>query len=317
MDAEEWQRLADRIAAVLGAEVSALEQDFWPEPRDGSFRAFWPRVRELNERVRIAPAIKLDDKLALQHRLNELCQRARRDQKVLQQRVVSQKQELLDAVAIASASVEDAHSIDELQEVRRDLSGLRERIAALDPAFRREERQDLWNAWQIANQSAWERLNRLWGENERVLSALLDEAQESLRGGEPRAAKDRIKAFHAAVTERECAHRTLRALRARANGIWRDADELSRQKHAAYLSNVGKRVQHWRSMREKNERTRFELARQISELEARAAAATTDVGAALVRGHLAERRRTLAEIEAADRDLARQIDAAELALSQP
>src|SRR5690348_14428099 len=84
MSPEEWERRADKFAAAATAELTELENRFWPEPEHGSFRGFWPVVRSLNERVRIAPAIKLDDKLTLQHRINELCQRARRDQRQLE-----------------------------------------------------------------------------------------------------------------------------------------------------------------------------------------------------------------------------------------
>lgn len=316
MDAVEWQQLADRIAESLGNEVTLLESDFWPQPQNGSFRSFWPRVRELNERVRTAPAIKLDDKLALQHRLNELCQRARRDQKALQTEITARREEMVAGIALAVDSIREARTVDQLQEVRSDLAALRGRITTMDSALRRDDRQEVWNTWQQANQAAWDRLTELWRENEQVLSATLDEAQESLQAGEPRAAKDRIKTFHSLVASHECTHRTLRSLRSRANGLWREADELSRQKHATYLANMGRRVQHWRSLRSRNERARFEMEHQIAALELRAAEATTDVGAAFVRGQLAECRRALAEIDAADRDLARQIDAAELALSE-
>lgn len=315
MDPLQWQQVADEYAARMNQVISALESEFWPHTVSGSFRTFWPRVRELNEQVRTAPAIRLEDKLALQRRLNELCQRARRDQKALQRQNAMQKQELLAAVTFARESIAEAATAEEAQQVRAELSALRQRIGELDASFRREDRQEIWNAWQGANQAAWERVNALWAANEAFLASLLDESQRRLEAGDPRAAKEQVKFFHEGARLRECSHRALRTLRGRAHSLWAEADDVARRKHEAYLTNVGKRLTHWRAVRERHTRARADMAQQIAELEQRAASAPTDVGAALVRGQLAERRRALAAIDAADRDLQKQIDAAESTLS--
>jgi len=315
MDPLEWQRLADQYAESMNNDVSLLERDFWPHPPGGSFRAFWPRVRELNERVRTAPAIKLDDKLALQRRLNDLSQRARQDQKGARRENASRKQALLEAVDLARESLAQADAVEQVQEIREDLAALRQRISELDASFRREDRQQVWNAWQAANQTAWERVNELWRANEVYLASLLDQAQQSLEAAEVRVAKDTIKTFHEGVRARECTHRSLRGLRARAHALWAEADEIAKRKHDAYLANMSKRVSHWKAARERHARIRSDLARQIEELERRAAGAATDVGAALVRGQVAERRKALADVEAADRSLAKQIEEVESALS--
>ena len=314
MDALEWQQLADRVAETLGQEIVTLEAEFWPDPPDGTFRAFWIRVRDVNERVRTAPAIKLDDKLALQHRINELCQRARQAQRALQQRRSAERQEIKEAIALAAETLAEARDVTAIQEVRVELMELRQRITGLDAMTRREDRQQIWEAWQQTNQAAWERLNDTWHANERELTALLDRAEEYVRAGEPRSAKDSIKAFHAAVPVYECSHRAVRTLRGRANELWQAADSVAREKHSAYLANMARRMQYWRADQQRNERERHDLALQIAELETRAERAATDVGAALVRGQLAERRRALATLEAAERDLARQLEAAELVL---
>lgn len=316
MDALEWQQLADRVAGGLSQEIVALEQEFWPEPPGGSFRAFWTGIRDLNERVRTAPAIKLDDKLALQHRINELCQRARQAQRALQQRRDAEKQELLDAIALAAETLSEVVAVAAVQEVRHELAALRQRITSLDAMTRREDRQQIWEAWQRTNQAAWERLNAMWEDNERGLTTLLDRAEDYVKAGEPRPAKDCIKSFHAAVPTLECSHRAIRSLRIRANDLWQAADAVAREKHAAYLANVARRIRYWQAALQQNERERADLAFQIADLEARAGQAATDVGAALVRGQLAERRRALANLEAADRDLARQLEAADLALRE-
>ena len=315
MDPLEWQRLADEAAVRLDEEIAELENSFWSsELPQRSFRAFWTRLRDLNDRVRTAPAIKLDDKLHLQHRLGELSQRARRDQKQLKESVAQRKQELLEDIRLARDSLSEASTVEDTQEVRSDLAALRKRISASDVPFRPDERQDIWQTWQEANQEAWDRLNQQWSVNERYLSSILDEAQQHVETGEPRLAKERVKAFHSAVSAHECSHAALRALRSRANALWRDADELGRQRHEAYLANLGKRMDYWRRTRERNARVRTQLAAEIAELEQRATSAATDVGAALARGQLAERRRALSEIEAADESVARQMRDAELAL---
>src|SRR5947209_2586761 len=110
MDAVEWQRVAGQAAAALNAEIDALEARFWPVTPGTSFRDFWQRIDGLKERVRTAPAIMLDDKLALQHRLAELCKRARQDQKLAQQRAAADRHELLNRIGEAREEVGDARS---------------------------------------------------------------------------------------------------------------------------------------------------------------------------------------------------------------
>src|SRR4051795_3938968 len=131
MDPLQWERLADQAALDLGSEISQLESMFWPDVPGGSFRSFWPKIKDLNERVRAAPAIKLDDKLRLQHQLNELCQRARMDGKRLQDERDAQERELRDALALARETLEDASSVEDIQEVRADLGAIRGRVTAL------------------------------------------------------------------------------------------------------------------------------------------------------------------------------------------
>lgn len=316
MDPLEWQQLADRCASRLNEDLSVVETDVLSHPTSSSFPNFWPRVRELNERIRTAPAIKLEDKLALQRRLNELCQSVRQTQKVRQRQNAAQKQQLLESVSIARESLVDAETIEETQQVRADLAALRTQIAELDASFRRDDRQEIWNAWQAANQAAWDRVNAVWCANQAHLSAMLDNAQAKLAARDPRAAKDQIKAFHEAARSHECSHRSLRVLRGRAHDLWTVADELSRKKHEAYVSSAGKRLTYWSTVRERHARARLELARQIANLEERAESAPTSVGAALVRGQVAERRRALAAMEAAERALAKRIEAAESALGR-
>ena len=316
MDPLEWQRLADLTARRLEDEIDRLEGEFWPLAENASLRTFWPQVQDLHERVRTAPAIKLDDKLSLQRHLNELCQRARQHRTSMQQRARDEKRELLCRVELVRSSIDEQETSVDLQQTRADLSSLRERIKAAEVLLRLRDRQEVWHAWHEANRDAWQKLNEIWKNNERTLVALLERAREQLTAGEARAAKDQIKAFHAAVPEHECSHRALKTLRAEASALWREADECAKQKHDAYLAHVGRRLHHWKDLQVRHAQTRHTLASEIVELEQRATNVSTDVAAAMMRGQIAERRRTLAEIEAEERKLERQIGEAELALGK-
>jgi hypothetical protein len=317
MDPAEWEELADRIAAQLQQAISQLEERLWPLPVERFGQAFWPQVRGLNERVRTAPAIKLDDKLALHRRLNELCHRARQHQKSLQQQAARERDELHESIALVRETLEGDLSIRELHELRAELVALRDRLRSNESTLRRMDRQHAWQAWQQTNQLAWHRLNELWKESELILTALLNEAQARLAAGDTRAAKDKIKAFHVAAGIHECSHATLRALRGSANSLWEQADARAREKHQAYLEHARRRLGSWRAARQRNSRRLVDLEEEIAQLERQAGMASTDVAAAMARGQIAERRRAMAEVEAVNRALEQRISSVTLALEEP
>jgi hypothetical protein len=277
---------------------------------------FWVRVRELNERVRTAPAIKLDDKMALQHRLNDLCQKAREHQKDVQQRANVVKRELLDGLTLVRDALEGDPLLPQVHEVRADLQVIRDRLNSAHGLLRRADREEVWRRWQELNQAAWERLNALWRANEQRLGSGLDEVVNLIAAGDVRSAKDRVKTFHQQASELECSHQGLRRLRSRANTLWREANERARQKHEAYLANVGKRLDSWRALRHRNALAMATITDEISRLEYQAGNASTPVAAAMLRGQVAERRRALLEVQAADRDLEQRISSAESALAE-
>ncbi len=312
MEPEEWERLADETARALTGEVDGIETA--PSAGPAGYRTFWVNVRDLNERIRTAPAIKLEDKLALQHRVNVLCQQARQDQKATHERVRAEEVGLLDALALAAETLTDAEGVPEVQAVRADLAFLRKRVEQLAPELRREQRQRMWNTWQRVNQDAWSMLQVSWERNEHHLEALLDEAEQCLQAGDPRGARERVKAFHAAVTVHECAHQASRRQRVRANRLWEQAATLSAQKHAAYLAGLGRRVSGWRVELEHKERAMETIRCEIEALEVQTTSATTGVAAAMVRGQLEERKKALTRL-AAERDaLTGQIAAGEKSL---
>lgn len=310
MEPTEWEQQADRAAVELGAEVSALESAYWPDPPGKSFRSFWPQVKDLNERVRTAPAIKLDDKLRLQHHLNELCHRARVDGKRLRDEREARERELMDALTLAGETLEDARSIDEIQEVRSYIAALRERVTA---ASREVRASALWSRWQALNQAAWAKLNETWTANEAILRATLDEAEHLLDAGNVREAKEAIKRFHTESATHQCSHQSLRNLRAQSTGLWQRANDLGREKHARYVEHTAKRIEQWRSVLHHHQRVRSALEREIAQLERQTSAAGTQIAAALLRGQLEQRRRELTRLETEDRDLEKRIEAAETA----
>lgn len=313
MEPEEWERLAAQFASELGEELDRLETELRPGVPDQSFRPFWDRVKVLNERLRGAPAVTLDDKMAAQRRLNDLCQRARQQQK---ERIASREaleRELRDALDLLAEGVAEAASVEAIQEIRADLAALRTRVQSHGRAIA----QALWPRWQELNAAAWSRLNELWERNEQALSALLDSSEERLAAGDARGAKDAVKEFHAGITVHQCSHRGIQTLRERASQIWTRATEASKQRHEEYLQQAQKRLDYWKRMEERNVRVRADIEREIAGLEGEARAASTPVAVALLRGRLEERRKALHELDMEDRQLRRRIESAEASLTPP
>src|SRR5579862_54691 len=88
-DALEWERQASETAARLQTIVSTLESELDALQGSVSFRRFWRGAREFNETLRTATPITQDDKLALQRQINTLCQRARQEQRQVQELAAS------------------------------------------------------------------------------------------------------------------------------------------------------------------------------------------------------------------------------------
>jgi len=312
----EWQRLAEETAVRLRADIEAFRAEYRPLPAGVSFSAFWLRARKLNEEMRTAPAIKLDDKLGLQSALNELCEYVVLEQQRVKEEVARSRQEISETLALARETIDQANRADEIQAARSDLAALRERITGPDSPLDGRERRAVWQEWHTANQLAWARLNDFWQANEASLSALLDQAKTAIDSGRSRDARDRIRDFHAAIPSQECSHRSLRSLQSRAGRLWEEADEVARQKHEVYMANAGIRLGRWKAELHENERTRVTLIGEIQEIEQRREDASTDIAVALYRGQLAALARQLDRLEDADRLLQLRIGEAESAVSE-
>jgi hypothetical protein len=313
MEPEEWEQQAAAFAGELKAVIDDLEATYWPEPPNSSFRPFWTTIKELNERLRTAQAVTLEDKLALQHRLNELCQRARQDQKALQVAREQQQKEILESLDLAREGLSSAESVDAIQEIRADLSLLRERVQSAPRSVARA----VWPSWQEINTQAWTRLNETWERNEVGLSALLDEAEVHLSEGRIRETRERIKQFHEDLAQHECSHRAVRALRSRAHALWSRADEAGKQRREQYVEQAARRLDYWKRLQARRATARQTIEREIVMLERQAGSAPTGVGAALLRGQLEERRKALHTIDLEDRQLQERIDGVERSLDRP
>jgi hypothetical protein len=246
--------------------------------------------------------------------MNTLCQHTRQAQKLLIEQVASEESALRDALELVKETLSETTSVQEVQAVRSDLVLLRARVEALAPKLRRDPRQLLWDAWQQSNQEAWRTLNVCWEHNEHELETMLDEALRALERGYPRQAKESVKGFHAAVGSHECSHHAYRRLRNRANELWERASILATEKHEAYLTNLERRVEGWRTALDRRSRTCEALSKEIEALEGQVGTASTGVAVAFLRGQLEERRRILGSTLAEQQNLMRQIAEAEATL---
>jgi hypothetical protein len=240
--------------------------------------------------------------------VNELCHRAREEQRERAEQLQALETRLAEVMDLAEENLNEANSVSAIQEVRADLNLVRKQI---DESAVQLRRSGLWDRWQKSNHTAWERLQAIWAENEQLLIGTLDEAEERVKQSDPRGAKDAIKRFHAAVPEHECSHRALKSLRARSNALWQKADAISRERHARFLEQAAGRVDRWKQQQGREERRRAAIEREIEALERQVAQASTGVAHALLRGQLEERRKELQRSEATGRELQRQIDEAQ------
>ncbi|GAC1403352.1 MAG: hypothetical protein NVSMB52_17350 [Chloroflexota bacterium] len=311
VDADAWEKQADKAASDFLIEIRALEDEVMLIRSMASYGPLWPRMADLSDRIRTAPAIKLDDKLAFRRQLNALRERVKRDQKALKTQMATCKAEISDSLDLVREALTEATTVREVQDLRADLTSIRIRIEKEGLLLGRQGRQELWARWQAHNQTAWELLNNVWENNGHGLRSILEDAQVRLAGGEPGAVRERVKEFHTVAQDRETSRRTLQELQALAGQLWHEADALAKKKHEAFLAYSGRRTRQWKAQRIENERTQKSLAHQIEDLERRSLAATSDVGAALLRGQLMERRKTLERLESEDRALQVRIQRAE------
>lgn len=315
-DWQEWQIRADQVAADLQAEVDALERDYFSEGADPTFRGFWPRFRDLKERVRVAPAIRLEPKLELERRLRGLGSRAYKAQEGAYARSGERKNELVAAIQALRTGAEEADSPRTLRTLRRDLDGVRTQFdngTQLVPA----DRQAVWDTWREANQFVWQRLTDLWGENEAYLRAILAEAQEQAEKGNGNAARQAVGRFFESLRHRECKQSAISGLKAEAEGIRQLAEQAETRRiavrAAAQTVRTVSPVEGWRADLDRNREAISRLEDDVDEVERQIAETGSILEQAMLRGTLVEKRRKLSELERTNRTLEQRIDQAEQA----
>jgi hypothetical protein len=314
-DWQEWQIRADQIAAELGADVDKLEQEFFPEDdAEINLRAFWPRFRDLKERVRVAPAIRLEDKLSLERRLRGLGNRAYKVQQVVAGRSTERKDELLAQIAELRASAEQENSPRELRAKRRSFDNVRQSFDT-GPALIAADRQTVWEAWREANQFVWQRLQDLWAANETVLRQIIADGRQQLEKGNAAAARQTAARFFDTLKSHEAKQEAVNAMKAEIDEIRREADALE-ERRAAERAPTPKipavpTTEIWKDDLARNRESVSRLQDEISAVERQIEASESLLETAMVRGTLVDKKRKLAELQSANRTLEQKLAQAE------
>jgi hypothetical protein len=313
-DWQQWQIQADEVAAGLNADVDGLERDFFGESVDATFRAFWPRFRELKERVRIAPAIKLDDKLALERRLRGLGSRAYKAQEATYAQSGERKSALLESIRELKARAESMDQPRALRELRREFDSVRalfDNSQGLVPS----DRQAVWDAWREGNQFIWQRLTDLWNANEVVLRDILATARQQAEAGNANAARQSIGQFYDTLRTHEAKQTSINGLKAEAEGIRRSAEEHEVRKVAERVAAPPRAsmapLDVWRGEVDRNRETIARLRSEVEELDRQFQNCSSILEQAMIRGTLVEKRQKLSEVERSKRVLEQRIDQSE------
>lgn len=314
-DWQEWQLRADQIAAALGEEIDTLERDFFSEPKDTTFRGFWPRFRDLKERVRTAPAIKLEDKLNLERRLRDLGSRAYKGQEAAYGRSQERKNELLEQVSALRQKAEGNDSPRGLLSLRKDLDHVRaefESRGGLMPS----DRQTVWDAWKEASQAVWNRLTGIWDENETYLRGILAEARSQLETGNIGAARQGVSKFFDALGSHECRQSAVGDLKSTAasirdDGVKRENERRTAARAPAQRAPEASPVETWKAELDRNRQSAERLSGDVVQLEQQVQMSESLLEQAMLRGTLVDKKRKLSEVERANRSLERKIEQAE------
>lgn len=314
VDSPEWQAAADEAARVFAAELESMDAALSAIPRTVSFRVFWEGNRELAERIHQAPAIRPEEQTELLDRLHTFSLKLRDAQKEAKAASKVTRDELNDSINLARERTRDAQTFTEIDEIRADLKALRETIER-DRILDKKSHFAVWDAWQEANTEAWAALNVHREQHARFLAEILEEARAKAAAHDAQGTRVAVRRFQAEIATHPCTVDTLRELRQQANKLWQQAREIAREKHAAYMANASRRVEQWRFQHARNVETRTMLETELRDLQMRADSASTDVGAALLRGQVEERRRALNDLEARDRAVVDQIEETERSLA--
>lgn len=313
-DWQQWQIRADEVAESLNGDVEALNRDFFSPESDGNLRAFWPRFRDLKERVRTAPAIKLEAKLDLEKRLRTLGSRAYKAQEATFAQSSERKDELLAAIAALRAPADTLDTARDLRNLRRELDRVREQFGSGSPLVS-SDRQQVWDAWREASQHVWQRLTSTWDANEAQLRGLLTEARRQLESGNANGTRQAVARFFEGLRTYEARQEAVTQMKAEAEGLRREADGIEQRKEvqrvASQTVNVVPAVDTWRAELDRNREAIARLSEDVSSLEKQFEESTSILDQAMVRGNLVDKRRKLTEYERSTRALEQRIEQTE------
>lgn len=312
-DWQEWQIRADQIAHDLGAEIDTLEQAFFSEETTTNFRAFWPRFRDLKERVRTAPAIRLEAKLDLERGLRSLGSRAYKGQEVAFARSSERKVELIDKVTELRRIAELENDPRSLRNLRRDFERMREEFDSGTP-LAPADRQAVWDIWREANQLAWQRLVDIWNDNERYLRDILETARDQLAKGNSANVRQQISRFFDSLKTHEAKQEAVITMKAEADSIRREADNAEQRASERTVSqrlSAPPAVESWRLEIARNRELAGRLSLDVAELERQYQASNSILDQAMVRGQLVDKKRKLNDLERSTRTLSQRVEQTE------
>jgi hypothetical protein len=312
-DWQEWQIRADQVAAGLGAEVDTLERTYFGGEEDVDFRSFWRKFRDLKERVRTAPAIKLEAKLDLERRLRGIGSKAYKGQEQAFARSSERKNELLGKVGELRGIAERESVPRALRALRRDVERMREEFDA-GVSLVPQDRQAVWDAWREANQFAWQRLVDIWNENESYLREFLVTARQQLEKGNGGGARQQVGRFFDSLKTHEAKQEAVTTLKADADGIRRDAEQIEDRTVArAVVERVQTTpiLETWKSDLARNRELGARLSEEVAALERQLQASESILEQAMVRGTIVDKRRKLTELERSSRSLEQRIEQTE------
>ncbi|MGH2443650.1 MAG: hypothetical protein ACRDFX_10890 [Chloroflexota bacterium] len=314
-DWQEWQIRADQIALDLNSEVDALDAEFLaPEISEFNYRGFWPRFRDLKERVRTAPAIRLEPKLDLERRLRGAGSRAYRAQESVYARSGERKTAVIQRIVELRQTAERENTPRGLRTLRRDFDRLREEFDA-GGALVPPDRQAVWDAWREANQFAWNRLVGMWSENEQELRQILDGARQAIERGNPGAARQAVARFFDTLKTREAKQDAVNAMKAEIEEIRRDTEQVEERTTArsAPVQQMPSTpvADTWRAELARNREVASRLTADATNLEQQLSDADSILEQAMLRGTLVEKRRKITELERSNRALEQKIEQTE------
>lgn len=312
-DWQEWQVRADQIAADLGTDVDGLEGTFF-SGAEFNYRAFWPRFRDLKERVRTAPAIRLEPKLDLERRLRAIGSRAYKAQEVAYARSGDRKNEILEKIARLRMSAGEEATPRGLRMLRRDFDRMRDEFDA-GTTLVPPDRQSVWDAWREANHFAWQRLVEMWDRNEEKLRHILSTAREHIERGNSGAVRQTLGNFFDTLKTHEAKQDAVNAMKAEVDQIRGEAEKIeerpSNAKAVQQRVPATPAVDTWRSDLDRHRELSARIAREVATLEDEVRTSGSILEQAMLRGTLVDKKRKLAELHRSSRTLEQRIEQTE------